>query len=182
MNNTKTKTARPKDNQKLTKEILIALGTSVVKQLSNKKGQGFSYLSIKGLRNALYKKGYNQREVANSLYYLKLRKYINTDGGRDSQVALTTKGAIQYCKYCSLSSDKKLAEGYISIVVLEIPEQKRDLRDFLRRRLIESGFELFGRGVYTSRTLSINSENLAFVLRLFALEKVVLWGQLHLNR
>ncbi len=162
--------------QKYTKEILLLLGESVVSHWSkNGRGKEYQYLTLASLRKKLGT-GENGRSLANSLHYLNKRKYISYIGNTaERKLALTTKGAMQYVKYCSLVSTIKYSEDKQTLVSVEVPEKKRELRDLLRRRLLESGFELGGRGVYLSRHKL--SSNFSFLVKVFGLEDHVHWGE-----
>lgn len=158
----------------ISKDFLGILGESVVKHLVKNVDKQYTYLTKNKIREKLFKAGYGTRSVNNVFYYLFTRKYIKKNDG--DSVALTARGAQYFAKTCPLLTQKKLKEGYVSIVVVEIPEEKREIRDFLRRRLSIAGFFKLGRGVYVSEKEI--SPNFSFLVRLYGLGSFVLWGKL----
>ena len=159
----------------ISKDILNMLGESVVKYWSSENKKDFKYIKIDEIKKGKYTTSNEKRDINNALQYLKRRKYITIKKTENSKlVILTAKGAEQYTKYCNLVGAKRKGHN-LTLVVLEIPEKKRELRDFVRRRLQENGFLLSGRGVYLS-THKINN-NFKFMIHLFGLEKNIMWGE-----
>lgn len=159
---------------KITVDILNLLGGNVLEQLNNKKSKK-KYLDVDTVRHKL-KEHYQFRRVTNAFYYLARRKYIQykqEDGHQ--KLVLTTQGAMQYIKYCDLTNNVKLTGNKQSLVVVEVPENMREIRDFLRRRLTKCGFSRISRGVYVSRYKL--SPNLKLMSRLYGLEKSLFFGE-----
>ena len=158
----------------ISKEFLGILGESVVGHLTKDPDKQYNYLTKEDIREKLFKSGYTARSINNVFYYLSTRKYIKKGG--NSRVILTTRGAQYFAKTCPLLTDKILKSGYLSIVVVEVPEKQREMRDFMRRRLRAAGFSTLGRGVYISeKEISVN---FSFLVRLYGLQRFVLWGRL----
>lgn len=159
----------------ISKEILTTLGESVVKYWAGDKSKQFKYQHLNGLKSKIADSGVACRDVDNAFQYLRRRKYISIKIiDKKKNVVLTAKGAAQYAKYCNLCGEKR-RDNKLTLVCFEIPEQKRELRDFVRRRLQENGFILTGRGVYLS-TNKINN-NFKFMVHLYGLEKFIMWGE-----
>jgi|GEM_PF-1227176 len=155
-------------------EILKQLGAFFLKQVDSSQKE-IQYLEVKQVQK-LYNKQYPARRVTNALYYLLRRKYIQYKKNNGTKkFVLTTQGAMQYFKYCKFVTDIKLKEGVLSLVIIEAPEDRRDLRDFLRRRLKDSGFNRIGRGVYVS-DYKIGLE-LGLFSKLYKLNDIVYFGE-----
>jgi len=159
---------------RLSIDILNKLGEYFLGQLATGK-KNYKYLDVQSVRKN-YKKIYPLRRITNAFYYLSRRKYIQYKqiDGRQKFI-LTTQGAMQYFKYCELVTDKLVGKNKSSIVIIEAPENKREVRDFLRRRLTENKFTKIGRGVYVSE-YKLNS-NLGLFSKLNNLEEFLYFGE-----
>lgn len=159
----------------ISKDILTRLGESVVKYWAGDKSKQFNYQQLNSFRKKIADSGVARRDIDNAFQYLRRRKYISINSfEKKKTIVLTAKGAAQYAKYCTLCGNKR-RDNKLTLVCFEIPEQKRELRDFVRRRLQENGFILTGRGVYLS-THKINN-NFKFMIHLYGLEKFIMWGE-----
>lgn len=155
----------------------MMVGQSVVDYWYQKtKGKKYNYQDINDIRKNLKDQGFESRSIVNAIYYLQYRKYISLSGTSGARkVILTTKGGLQYIKYCPLTTAKILKKPHKSIVILSIPEDKRDLRDFLRRRLTENQFRPFSGSVYESNYQI--SSNFVFLVRFLGLRGLVELGE-----
>lgn len=159
--------------------ILITVGEQVVRHWrKGKEKEDYRYPNQGELRSLLTKQRFTSRQGNNALHYLYRRGYlIKIDAPRDDKsiIKLTAKGAMQFLKYCPLITDEKLRDGDLSIVVLEIPESSRQIRDFLRHRLTDNGFKALSGGVYVcDRAIH---DNFAFLIFLYKLKDRVTWGR-----
>ncbi len=145
---------------------------------ADKNMDEFTYPSVIVCRALLKNKGYSKRQIANAYYYLKKRKYIKLrqDIAGRTTIALTLLGAMRYLKKFPLTAqDKKLPRGTKSIIILNIPETRRSLRDFLRHKLSRDKFAHPARGLYISDfQLCTHMAQFAEVLKL---KNYLIWGE-----
>jgi DNA-binding transcriptional regulator PaaX len=160
-------------------KILITIGEQVVRHWRKGKERAeYRYPSQGELRELLIKMKFTARQSNNALHYLYRRGYllkITAPKEDKSIIKLTAKGAMQFLKYCPLVTNEKLGEGDLSIVVLEIPEASRQIRDFLRHRLTDNGFRALSGGVYVCDR--VVHDNFAFLIYLYKLKERVSWGR-----
>lgn len=160
--------------KKLSKEILNYIGEYFLSQVGTRTKK-HTYLGVETVRK-YYAKDYSVRQLTNALHYLRRRKYIQyKQDGTDRQFVLTTQGAMRFFIYCDFVTKQKVGDGKMSLVVVEAPEEKRAVRDFLRRRLTQSGFKKISRGVYLSE-YRLNA-NLSLYSKLYGLKDIMYAGE-----
>lgn len=163
---------------RLSEKILIDLGESVVSYWYKKpKNKSFNYHKLKNIRTKIVDNSNSSRNFTNAIYYLYSRKYVSFMGSVSSRkVVLTARGGLQYIKYCSLKGRKILSHNKKSMIITDVPEDKREIRDFLRKRLVKNGFRSAASNVYIS-DFSIN-RNFIFLVYLLGVKDFVTWGEL----
>ncbi|KKT78467.1 hypothetical protein A2W48_00545 [Candidatus Giovannonibacteria bacterium RIFCSPHIGHO2_12_44_12] len=90
----------------------------------------------------------DQKELQSLLRRFKIYKYVQVDNNR---VLLTSKGKARWLSYklknLKLKQSKKW-DGKWRMVLFDIPEAKKKIRDALRRKLKEIGFLEFQKSVF----------------------------------
>lgn len=162
---------------RLSEKILVKLGESVVNYWYKKQNNKiYNYHKLIDIRRRLINNSSSSRDFTNAIYYLQKRKYISFIGdGSGRKIVLTTKGGLQYIKYCSLVGRKILNYGKKSLIIIDVPEHRREIRDFLRKRLIKNGFRPASSNVYISGYRI--SRNFIFLVRLLEVKDFVTWGE-----
>jgi len=88
---------------------------------------------------------------------------------RKTYVKLTEKGKFEYLRN-KMTSSSKLPDGLICIVVFDIPEKEKLLRDSLRKFLIESAFIPIQKSVLISQF-----NDAASMKKMFKMLKIEKW-------
>jgi len=160
--------------------LLEYLGLKIIRHLGSRRPLGeFSYPTLTHCRRQLKILGYNHRQTANALYYLKKRKYIklrkNTKSS-ETAILLTLLGTIHFLKeYPLVDSQRAIAPPKRNLFIVAVPESKRHVRDFLRLKLTKDGFALVARGIYS--TNHPFNRHIRFFVELLNLEPYVFWGE-----
>ena len=97
----------------------------------------------KEMRQATIEKAIKKLEL---LHYIKTKK--NKQDGERVRVSLTKKGAQEYLKYKIEKKKKKKWDGKWRIVIFDILENQRRIRDLLRSRLRWFGFKELQKSVW----------------------------------
>lgn len=87
----------------------------------------------------------SKKEVYDALYRLKTQGYVEMKKvGRNSKIELTEDGA-------ALSMQQNpTRDGVWKLIIFDIPEKKRKVRDHLRSRLITLGFKKWQTSIWAS--------------------------------
>ena|SRR3972149_8962360 len=160
--------------------LLEYLGQKIIRHVRSHRPLGeFSYPTLSHCRRHLKILGYDHRQTANALYYLKKRKYIKLrKKTKPSEVAilLTLSGTIRFLKeYPLVDIRRTISPPKRNIFIVAVPESKRRIRDFLRLKLTKDGFALVARGIYS--TNHPFSPHIRFFIELLNLQPYVLWGE-----
>ena len=160
--------------------LLEYLSQKIIRHLVNQQPLGeYSYPTLSRCRRHLKTLGYNHRQTANALYYLKKRKYIRLRQDTKPSAAaiiLTLSGTIRFLKeYPLVDSQRTILPAKRNLVIVAVPESKRQVRDFLRLKLTRDGFALVARGIYS--TNHPFSPHIRFFVELLNLQSYVLWGE-----
>ena len=95
-------------------------------------------------------KRYARKNFNQFIYYLKKRGYIKIENLKQKQaVLLTQKGADKILKIkLKTKEKKKRADGKWQMLIFDIPETKRRLRDLLRDSLRFLGYEMLQKSIW----------------------------------
>jgi len=120
-----------------------------------------------------YEKENARRQFSQFISYLKKQGYIRIKNLEQKQgVLLTRKGVERVLKIrLKMKEKKKRPDGKWQMVIFDIPERKRSLRDIFRENLQILGYKMFQQSVWVSRTtfqkrLRELSENIHLTLML----------------
>ena len=97
----------------------------------------------KEMRQTAIKKAIKELE---SLNYIKIKK--SKPGSQKLKISLTKKGALEFLKYKIEKKKKKKWDGKWRIIIFDIREDKRRIRDLLRARLRWFGFKELQKSVW----------------------------------
>ncbi|MDD5145294.1 MAG: hypothetical protein PHF44_00370 [Candidatus Pacebacteria bacterium] len=97
-----------------------------------------------------WKKKKDRKLFSRLVYYLKKKGYIKTKNLEEKEaVLLTRKGADKILKLkLKESNKKKRPDGKWQMVIFDIPERKRFLRDLLRENLYLLGYQLLQQSIW----------------------------------
>lgn len=100
------------------------------------------------------RRSYEERE---RLRDLKQRKLIETKKiGNKLMVRLTEKGWQQALRDCVRCTTRKCKDGTIILVIFDVPESERQVRDALRAVLADCGFTMVQKSVWMTRKDVLN--------------------------
>ena len=104
---------------------------------------------IRAMRH-LYRYGENKRKFSKTISYLKRAGYIRVPELQERKgVVLTQKGLEKISKiYMKMKQEKRRADGKWQMVVFDIPEKKRNLRNFFRKDLQMLGYRLLQKSIW----------------------------------
>lgn len=110
------------------------------------------YFVLNLTKNISRKKDKNRRKATNTFYYLKRRGFIETQRmGHDIQISLTNEGKKLAEKYqiddLEIERPKKWDKKW-RVIIFDIPQASRLIRDIFRRKLKEWGFYLLQQSVW----------------------------------
>ena len=102
-----------------------------------------------GLRRK-YQKERSRKDFNQFIYYLKRKGYIKIKNLESRQaIALTPKGAEKALRAkFTMGERPKRKDGKWLMVVFDVPEKKRRLRDFFREYLKSLGFKMLQRSIW----------------------------------
>jgi len=97
-----------------------------------------------------YEKGRLRKRFSQFIYYLKKNGYIKIKSLENKQgIILTKKGAEKVLKTkLRLREKRPRKDGKWQMVIFDIPERKRDLRDLFRETLHILGYKMFQQSVW----------------------------------
>ncbi len=103
-----------------------------------------------------------QAEKRRLVYELKRRRLIEEEKiGKRVLYFLTEKGSAAITRYEILNCDKCIPENRVCVVVFDIPESQKHVRELFRRFLKEAGFK------YLQQSVWITNKNVVERLRVF---------------
>ncbi|MBI2098510.1 MAG: hypothetical protein HYT49_02500 [Candidatus Wildermuthbacteria bacterium] len=123
-------------------------------------GKKHDYFAPRTMREAAYpelwkmKKEYQRRrsrkEFSQLIYYLKKKGYIKIKSLEGTEgVILTEKGLERVWKArLRLAERKRRKDGKWQMLIFDIPEEKRKLRDILREHLVLLDYQMFQQSVW----------------------------------
>ncbi len=112
------------------------------------------YHSLRANKGNIQKSKLQQRRIKKAFYYLRRAQYINLDN--QQRIKLTNKGlykAILF-KAKQLKTNKSNSNSAFYIIIFDIPERYKHLRNLFRRILYHLGGELLQRSVFVLRNKS----------------------------
>ncbi|MFH1457494.1 MAG: CRISPR-associated endonuclease Cas2 [Patescibacteria group bacterium] len=87
-----------------------------------------------------------KKQIQKSIHYLKRTKLIQESGGK---IKLSSKGRIRLIINTSLAyKNKKKKSDFSYLIIFDIPEKHRRIRDLLRRVLYNFGAEMIQKSVF----------------------------------
>lgn len=92
----------------------------------------------------------NRADLRQKIYYLKKRKIINVVvEGKEKYLELTKKGEEKYL-WEKIGQNKNWPEWdkKFRMVIFDIPENKKTVREIIRKKLVEIGFEMMQKSVF----------------------------------
>jgi len=97
-----------------------------------------------------YQREITRQQFNRLIYYLKRKGYIKIKNLEEKQgVLFTKKGAEKILKLKFKQKEKKRRpDGKWQMIIFDIPEKKRYLRDLLREHLVFLGYKLFQQSVW----------------------------------
>jgi len=97
-----------------------------------------------------YEKGKSRKYFSQFIYYLKKRGYIKIKNLEQKKgVILTKKGGEKVLKIkFRMKEKKKRPDGKWQMVIFDIPEKKKHLRDLLRENLYLLGYKMLQKSVW----------------------------------
>ena len=109
---------------------------------------------LPGDKNPIFKKyrnDRNKREFNNLVYYLKSRGYIKIDNLKNKKALILTKEGASKALKASFKLDKKRrSDGKWTMLIFDIPENRRKLRGLLRSVIYNAGFKMLQKSVWIS--------------------------------
>jgi len=98
----------------------------------------------------IYEKRKAKKSFSNFIYYLKKQGYIKVKNLRNKKGILFTKkgmGKVLKIKF-KIKKKKRRKDGRWMMLIFDIPEKKRDLRNLLRETLYLLGYKMLQRSVW----------------------------------
>ncbi|KKW44749.1 MAG: Repressor in ring oxydation complex/ phenylacetic acid degradation pathway related protein (PaaX) [Parcubacteria group bacterium GW2011_GWA2_56_7] len=93
----------------------------------------------------------DRKRVQDALKYLERKRLIRIEkGARTAMITLTNKGETAALKHRVKQEDRLLPQGMYTVVVFDVPEHVREVRDRFRSLLKSSGFQKMQRSVWCS--------------------------------
>jgi hypothetical protein len=110
--------------------------------------EGIDIQSIKLKRE--WRRIAERKKFAKLIYYLKRKDLIKIKNLENKKaIILTTKGLDKVLKIKYKLFEKKLRkDGKFQMIIFDIPEKKRFLRDLLREHLIILGYKMFQKSIW----------------------------------
>jgi len=99
-----------------------------------------------------YRKQRNAKNFAKLIYYLKRKNLIKIENLEGKKAIILTKRGIDKALKASFKMEKmqKRKDGKWVMLIFDIPERRRKLRDLLREILQNLGFKLYQKSVWIS--------------------------------
>lgn len=129
-----------------------------------------------------YSRRHARKQFNNLVYHLKKKGYIKIASLQGSHgVLLTSKGVQKALRAkCQFDTKKKRSDGKWIMIIFDIPEKKRVLRDMLRQVLIDLGYEKFQESVWVSpydvlgnTEAFVRAYQLDIYIRVFLIDEVI---------
>ena len=97
-----------------------------------------------------YRKKQERKNFSRLIYYLKKKGYIKIKNLEQKQaVLITKKGANKVLKTkFKMEERRKRADGKWQMIIFDIPERKRDLRNLLRENIYLLGYKMLQQSVW----------------------------------
>lgn len=106
----------------------------------------------KSIRDYLSERSIDRSSFSQKVYYLKKMGLINSYlEGREKYIELTTKGleSINQAVFSQMKIKRPDKwDGLFRVIIFDIPEDKKSLRDSLRRKIEHIGFRLIQKSVF----------------------------------
>lgn len=111
--------------------------------------QEFLYSDLHKLKRE-YERKKAKRRFSQFIHYLKRKGYIEIRNLKEKQgVLFTQKGAKKVLNLrFKLKKRKRRPDGKLLMIIFDIPEKKRYLRDLLREKLRQLGYKMFQQSVW----------------------------------
>ena len=124
--------------------------------------KSYDFFAPRTMREAVYPEMYRfrkayarkreRKQFTNLIYHLRKKGYIKIAHFQGEQgVLLTPRGAQKVLRArCRLAGKRKRRDGKWIMIIFDIPEKKRILRDILRQMLYQLGYEKLQGSVWIS--------------------------------
>lgn len=140
-----------KPNEHLSVYLLKLAGLGSLFLLVSILSPQLPYLVIKALIKKQFGAKYDNKQIGNSLRYLKRKKFIAFENKSDKMRIVLTKLGLKHLQNADLNLIKITPhawDGKWRIVMFDIPEEHKPARHVFRRKLKELGFVHFQRSVF----------------------------------
>ena len=109
---------------------------------------GHYYPSREEISHELYQSGIPKRVVSKRISFLSSKGYLSTS--KNSRLHLTKKGKtwLSFADVSHIMFRNKRMDRYQRLIIFDIPEERRDARNILRRKLKEFECKLLQKSVY----------------------------------
>ena len=120
-----------------------------------------------------YERQKNKQKFSQLIYRLKRNGYIKIKNLKQNEgIILTKKGAEKVLKAkLKMKDKKKRSDGKWQMIIFDIPEEKRFLRDLLREKLLFLGYKMLQKSIWIC-PYDVQKET-EFILRKYSVDPYV---------
>ena len=139
---------------------------------SYRKMKEYCYPSFSELKNQ-YKRKQTKQQFSQLIYRLKKNGYIKIKNLEQNEgIVLTKKGAEKVLRVkLKTENNKKRSDGKWQMIIFDIPEEKRCLRNLLREKLLLLKYKMLQRSIWIC-PYEVSKET-EFILRKYSLDPYI---------